>query len=314
MSAKPLEPKKVEKIVPVVAKIEAPVQVLSKEDEALARKVLSDSLNSEKAKKDVQIRTVTELESYIIELRAKFDGLAQEYNQKKAINDNLGASIQSAHNDMSQVRALFEKKNSEMLAELTKKLKDVNEADGQYQTMLKEVTAKSAQLEQERSTFHNERENNRQLVQSATEALAQNNVEWKKREADILQREEALKDEKIDFELYKASLKPEIERITSIKNENELLLKKVEMQNAEMERRRVDAENSKQVAEESRLVAQAQIQQERQRIQNEDGRLRKWEQDLKDEALELKVQLEAAQKVIRREQLQREVSANEAKK
>jgi hypothetical protein len=305
MSAKPLEPKK-------SAPVEAIKAMFSKEDEALQRKVLSDSLNSEKAKKDVQLMTVAQLEGHIIELRAKFDGLAQEYNQKNAVNANLGSSIQSAHNDLAQVKALFDKKNAEMLAELTKKLKDVNEADGQYQAMLKEVTAKSAQLEQERSTFHNERENNRQLVASANEALAQNNVEWKKREADILQREEALKDEKIEFELYKASLSPEIKRITSIKNENELLLKKVEMQNAEMERRRIEAENSKQIAEEASLASKAQAQQERQRIQNEEARLRKWEQDLKDSALELRVKQTEADKIIYREKLQAEVERHES--
>lgn len=316
MSAKPIEVKKdvkEVKVAPIVAKVEASKPVLSKEDEALARKVMSDSLNSEKAKKDVQLFTVAQLESHLIELRAKFEGLAAEYNQKNAVNSNLGSSIQSAHSDLANARAMFERKNAEMLADLQKRLKDAVEADKEYQALTKSLREKQIELDQKLSSFNNERESNFQQVQAMQTALDQNNAEWKRREADILLREEELKKQVAEFDLYKDSLKPEMDKIDATKNENTLLLKKVEMQNNEMERRRVEAENSRQLAEEARLASLAQVEQARQRIQNEEGRLRKWEQDLKDEALDVRVQQEAAQRVLRREQLQREVAMNDAK-
>jgi hypothetical protein len=63
-------------------------------------------------------------------------------------------------------------------------------------------------------------------------ALNQNNVEWAKREKDILDREEVLKNDRSLFELEKAALAPEAERITSIKNENVLLLQEIEREKA----------------------------------------------------------------------------------
>lgn len=300
MSAKPLEVKKVTPVVPVVEPVKSHAQ---KEKELIAQKVMSDTLNSEKAKRDLQIRTVDQLETQIKTLQGEIAALVADYNIKVRINDNLGASITQAHYDLANYKAKFDEQNAKLVASYDKRAKEVEEADKTLQALLKDNRLKEQELARDRGAFNSERESNRQQVKAMQNALDQNNAEWKKREADLLLREDALKNEKEAFEKYQESLAPEIARITSIKNENLALIQRVEQEKRNADNMRLAAAAERAQAEESIAMAKEKTNQERMRITNEEARLRKWEQDIKDMELEVKVQSEEAQKMMKRYQL-----------
>lgn len=300
MSAKPLELKKV--------KVEeAKKSSAEKEQELIAQKVLSDRLNSDKAKRDVQIRTVDELEVRIKNLTSEIERLTIDYNMKMRINENLGSSIQGAHIDLANIQRKFEDQNAKLVTSYEKKVREVEDADSQLQILIKENRDKAQALARERSLFDQERESNRQLVKSIEASLTQNNAQWKVREADILARENALKIEKDEFDVYRSSLAPEIDRITSIKNENILLIQRLEQEMRNVENIRLAAQAERNQAEESKAQMVDRSNQDRMRIAGEEARLRKWEQDLKDNALELRAKESEYNRVLRRDRLQKEV-------
>lgn len=307
MSAKQVEKPKVEKIEP--KKSEAELQ-----QEALEKKAILDGLNSQKLKKDAQLKTVDELHLHIKQLHNEINSLVADHETKRRANESLANSIRSAQTELALFEKQFADKNAKRLAELDKKLKEVAEADATMQALIRENRETKQNLAREKSLFVQERENNRQLVHAANTALNQNNAQWKVKEEDLLQREAALKADKEAFESYKDSLNPEIARITSIKNENELLLQKIEMQRLDMERLRASSIREKEVATETALVSKAKSEQDRQRIANEEARLRKWEQDLKDSALEMRAREAEYNRVIRREKLEAEIKQAEGVK
>lgn len=306
-----MRPKQV-KIVEEVKPVEPTKTQAQLADEAMQRKAIMDGLDSNKAKKDVQLRTVQELELEIKKIREQMDNLVGEYNTKVRINENLGNSIRSAQANLALFENMFAEKNEKRLAELEKKIKQNAEADAELQKMISENRELKKSLQNDRNSFDNEREQNRQLVYAAKSALEQNLAMWKNREADVLDREEKIKQEKAEFEAYKESLTPEIARITSIKNENDLLIKKIELQRLEIERSRLAVTREKELAEEKRLIAFAQIEDAKLRVSNEEARLRKWEQDLKDSALELKARQADVDRILVRQNLEKEIKHHEA--
>jgi hypothetical protein len=300
-----------EQIKPKVVAKEVKARV--SDEDLVKQKTFADSLNAEKKKRDVQTQTVTSLEDNIIKLQSKLNDLVSDYNMKVRINENLGNSIASSQANLALFEAQFAQKNSDKLKDYNRKLASVESADKELQALLKENRQLKDTLSNELGQFRQEREQNRQLVHSANSALAHNNAIWLTKEADLLDREKLLAAEKAAFEDYKASLQPEVARITSIKNENTMLLQKIEMQNLEMERSRLASVNERQKAEEARAIAKAQVEEQRKVTQNEEARLRKWEQDLKDSALELRANKIEVDKIIYREKLKAEVDAHQLK-
>lgn len=309
MSAKPLETKKHVENATMKPIAELKKAILSQDEVVIHKKIISDQLNSEKAKKDVQIRTVDELEKRIKSLQAEIDALVIDFNHKRAINENLGASIASAHSNLSMLDRKFAEANAKMLAQYEKKMAEVVEADKQLQQLLKETREKEQDLERQRGLFESERVANRQLLHAAESALTQNNAQWKNIEADLLIREAELKKQKEDFESYKESLQPEISRITSIKNENALYLQKIEQQRLDMENQRLAVVREREAMEEKLAIANAATLQERERIKARDAELRNWEQNLKDYDLEIRAKNEEANRILRREKLEKELNA-----
>jgi len=296
MSAKQAEPvKKVNEVNEVKER--------QKQEEVILREQVENAAKSEKAKKSALIMTVEELEKEIVKLKELLRGTITEYNVKMKVNENLGASIASAQARLAEFDTEFNKKNEERLKVYDKKLKDVNDADKELQTLIQTNRKEKEALSVERSQFNNERESNRRLVVDMQNSLTQANAMWATREADILEREKVLAEEKTAFEAYKDGLKPEIARITSIKNENENLLKNLEIERAKVERIRLEASMTKDSIEQAKAVAEIKAKEDRAKLLNEEGRLRKWEQDLKDFALEVKVQSEEAQKMMKRYEL-----------
>jgi len=261
----------------------------------------------------VQVRAIDDLDKRIRDMHNELESLVIDYNMKKAINDNLGLSISAAHSNLAMFDRKFTEQNEKMLLEYKKKMEEVVEADKQLQQLIKENREKEMVLARERGLFDSERETNRRLVADSQSALAQNNAQWKNREVDILAREENLAKEKAEFETYKESLQPEIAKITSIKNENAIFLQRIEQQRMDMENLRLSALREKESMVEKEAVLQASLREERERIKNEDARLRNWEQNLKDYDLEIRAKLEEANRVLRREKLEKTVGASKEK-
>lgn len=291
-----------------------PNAVKLSEAEAMQKKAISDSHDSDKQKKDVQLRNIAELEKHMQYLNERTLEMTKDYDLRKKVLEQIGANIQAAQYELSSIQAKFNQQNEKLLAELKRREADIISADEKLQKLIAEnasinrdIKVKSSALDQERFTCH-------QQVEAMKQALTQNNAEMSRQLADIAEREKALAEKEAALEAERASIEPEFARISSIKNENLLLLQKVDMDRKDMENMRLSIENERRMMEEKQLAAQGRVKQELEKVANEEARLRKWEQDLKDFALELKVQNEQAQRVLRREQLEREIkSAEQAK-
>lgn len=291
-----------------------PVEQKLDEKSILHKQQVSDSFDEQKQKKSLQLKTVDELEKHIIELRNRIQMMAQDFDVKRKVIDGLNASIAGAHSELNMVQNKFRAENAKLVTEYEKKLADVTKSDDTLQKLVQENRVKEKELNHSLATFEQEKHTIKMRMADLQNSLNQNNVEWKKREADILLRESALKTEKDEFELYKESLAPEAARISSTKNENELLLKKIEMQRVDIENMRAASQRDRDSVAEQRVANEAKATSEKLRVSNEEARLRKWEQDIKDAALELRVQQDNVQKILRREQLEKEVKASEEAK
>lgn len=295
-----------------------PVEVLKKgiqaQDEAvLAKKIMSDQLNSEKARKDVQVRIVDDLEKRIKSMQLEVESLVVDYNMKKAVNDNLGASIASAHSNLAMLDRKFQEANAKMLKDYDKKMAEVVDADKQIQQLLKENREKEQALARDRGIFESEKVANQRLLHASETALAQNNAQWKNTEVDLLAREEALKKQLEEFEAYKVSLAPEIARITSIKNENSLFLQKIEQQKMDIENIRLSSIREREAMEEKIALSNATLADERVKVKGKEAELRNWEQNLKDADLEIRAREEEANRVLRREKIEKDLAKSSAK-
>lgn len=277
-------------------------------EELLHEKAIRDSLDSEKQKKDVLIRTVVELEESIKSLSTQRDSLAMEYNVKRQMLDDLAKNIKAANYELVNIKHLFDERNQKMMVELNKRQKDVDSADATLQSLIRSNRETEKAINAEKHALQMEREQGRQRVHAAEVDLAQVNSNWKKAEADILKRESELKSAIAEFEAYKDSLKPEIARITEIKNENSLLLQKIERDKHQLEHMKLTVERERKAIQESSILKDNELKQMKLKVANEEARLRKWEQDMKDQALELQAKESEMARVIRRYKLESELA------
>lgn len=291
-----------------IAVVEANIK--SKESQAMYEKAILDSADSEKQHKDFLLKNVVELQAHIVTLNDRIGELSKEHESKRRVLDGLGGSIAGAQSEIHNLRATFEKNNADLMREIAKKQVDVEAADKTFQILVKEnvETKRLNDVETNRLAQH------RQICDSQVldmkNALEQNSTEWKKREADILAREEVLKADRQAFEQEKLDLVPEIARITSITNENKMLLQKVEIDRLDIENLRRANSADRERLDQERLIASSKNKAELERLANEEARLRKWEQEIKDYDLEVRAKASQADKILRREQLQKEVDSN----
>jgi len=295
---------KVEEVKVPVAVVEAPKPVETvNPNEAAHKKALMDGLDSDSKKRDAQAKEIVNLESQLKKLREDLDAQVVEFNVKKKMNENLGHSINSANMNLQMFDAKFKEMNAKRLEVLDKKIAEVEAADKELQALIKYNRETKKALDIQVGQFQTERESNRQLVHAANSALAQNNAMWKNREADIIRREKELEVAKEEFEAYQATIAPDLAKITSVRNENTELCKKLEMQRLEIERTRLEAVRQKEAAEDLKFTNGAKQAEATQRILNEEARLRKWEENLKDNALELAAKTTELNKELRRAKL-----------
>lgn len=300
------------KIEPVIEKKQEVVVKdveLSKEEQAMINKAVLDANNTEKAKKDVMLMRVKDLEAHIKFLTERMVEMDNEYRSRRKLVDGINGSIAGAQAELSQVRANVQKQNESLIKELNDKMAEVNKSDETLRKLISENQALNVSNKQKESALNDEKLICASQVYEMKKALAQNESERVKREADIAIREKALKDERDTFEAEKSSLLPELNKISSIKNDNILLLQEIERQRVINNNMLLGIESEKTVLEEAKLVEASKARTMGEKLANEEKRLREWEQNLKDFDLETRAKSAKADKLIRQYQLEKEASS-----
>src|SRR4029077_14601598 len=108
---------------------------------------------------------------------------------------------------------------------------------------------------------------------------------------------------KEEFETYKADLEPSLKRLSEIKNENATLLLKIENERNLYQSQVSAHERDKINAQENQSMNEAHVKNEQIKLQNEYARLKKFEQDLNDYDLTLKVKEQELSKIRERYEL-----------
>ena len=278
------------------------------QDEAIQNKAILDANDTEKAKKDVLLMKVSDLETHTEFLNKRINELGMDYEKRKKLVDGINGSIAGAQAELQNVRNNISKENEKKLAEITSKLLEIDKADKTLRALMAENEAINVSNRQKESVLIEERLICFSQVEEMKKALTQNNVEWAKREKDILDRENVLKEEKDAFEKEKASLAPEMSRISSIKNENILLLQEIERERLTNRNIMLGIESERQRLEEDKLIESSKVDQAMLKVQNEDKRLREWEQNVKEFELEVRAKSGRADKLLREIQLQKDAA------
>ena len=278
-------------------------------EEAMQNKAILDLHDSDKIKKDLMLKNIEELTKHHEYLNKRIGETTQEYETRRRLVDSLNGSIAGAQSELSNINRTIEKKHADSLTEINKQRIDLENADKSLQTLVQKnrETEKANQNEAARLLEH------RMIcdaqVAEMKKALADNQSEWGKRESDILRREAELKADREAFQAEKDALVPEAARITSIKNENIMLLQKIEMDRLDIENLRRAIATEKDRINELVAVSESKNKVQADKFANEEARLRKWAQDLSDQALELKAKTARADKILVREQYQKEVDS-----
>lgn len=282
-------------------------------EQAQSNKMILDASNTEKAHKDILLKNAKELEAHINFLRQRMIELDQEYQSRKKLVDGINGSIAGAQSELTSLRSQFEKNNAALTAKLEKDRKELVEADKVVQRLKSEAEALLRSNQQREGALIQESANCKQQVLDMKRALAENQAQWDKREKDILVREAELAKERIAFEAEKEALIPEQARLSSVKNENTLLLQEVEQQRANLRNFMLGIESEKQVLHEQKVLQENTTKQALEKLANEEARLRRWEEDLKQYALEVEAKRVMADKQIKQFQLESVVKSEKAK-
>lgn len=300
-------PKKEETVLE--APIEKEKSIPDLQAEALANKAIMDANDSEKARKDVMLMNVKDLEAHIKYLTARMVEMDQEFQSRRKLVDGINGSIAGAQSELSSLRATFQKQNAQQIELLEKKLKEVDDSDRTLRKLIAENHTLSISNKQTESRLAEERQLCASQVYEMKKALDQNQSEWNKREVDILAREKALKDEREAFETEKASIAPDLAKISSIKNENILLLQEVERERTNVRNLMMGIESEKQILAESKLINDARLKDAELINANQEKKLRQWEEDLKSFDLEVRARAAKADKLLRTMQLEKEAAS-----
>lgn len=275
----------------------------SKERQLIDQQTEIARLDIEKSNKDMLLMTVQELKQHILdqkneiqrnnlEIEGKYRALTQLENEIKAQNYNLNRQKDKFEADNAERIRVLEVKQTEIDAtaiEYNKLMSEIN-------TMKNELQSSLQSIADERRLHENENARMKKHVYDVETQSSKNG-------ADITDREQKLKEALEKLEAEKAAIEPEFARISSIKNENNLLFQKIDEAQAQVKRQTdlMDAYKAKLDAD-AEIGKQALAKQQL-ALQNNEARLRKWEQDLNDQALEVRAREAEAQKMMKRYQL-----------
>ena len=284
------------------------VKELTKEEEAMINQAVLNANNTEKQHKDTLLMNVKELDSHVKYLYARIAELDQEFRGRKKLVDGINGGIAGAQAELLNVRVKATKEKEAFINELNKKMEDVEKADITLRKLIAENEALLVSNKQKQSALNEHEIACASQVFEMKKALAENQSQWNKREEDILRREKELLADRAKFEAERDSIMPELDRISSIKNENISLVKEVELQRNNNANILMGIESERQLFEEQKLVQANKEKVQADRFASEEKRLREWEQNLRDFDLETRAKSAKAEKLLRQFQLEKEAS------
>jgi len=301
-----------EEVVEKPEVVEAPVQeeksIAQLQAEAMQNKVIMDMHDSEKQHKDVLLMKTRDLEDHIKYLTKRMVEMDTEYNQRKKLVDGINGSIAGAQAELSRLRSEFTKQNTKEIELLAKERAEVAKADATLRALINQNNTLLVTNKQTESKLATERQLCQSQVYEMKKALDQNQAEWSKRENDILQREKTLKLERETLEQEKEAIIPEQARLSSVKNENILLLQEVEQGRVNIQNLMRGIESEKQALAESKILQEAKIKQMEVVIANQEKKNREWEQNLKDFDLDVRARSARADKMLIQLQKEKEIA------
>lgn len=277
-------------------------------EEAQSNKAIMDANNTEKSHKDILLKNAKELEFHINILRKNILDLDNEYQSRKKLVDGINGSIAGAQSELSSVREQFNRRNATLVEELAAGQKRIEESDKLLQRLISENTALVNSNRQKEGMLVQESQDCRNQVLAMKQAIQESQTQWDKREKDVLLRELVLKDELIKLEAEKDALIPEQARLSSVKNENILLIQEVEQQKINLKNVMLGIESEKQVLYERKLLQDNDSKKFTDKLANEEKRLREWEDNLKQFDLEIRARSVMADKALRTAQLEKVAS------
>src|SRR3990167_9168988 len=260
-------------------------------------------LNTEKSNHDILLKTINELRTDEIQIRKAIQNISQDANTKSKIISNLDNEIRAMNYQISKSKDDFDKANAERVKLLDAKEKRINTAEIEYQKVILELNQNSKKLKMEIQNIADERKKHAAEIASMREWVNTNTKNLSALEKDIENRELDLKTERELFEKERDDLKPEMARISEIKNENLVLCQKLETEKLGFEVHKKSIENYKSSIDSQMEVLKAKLEHERDVLRASESRLRQWEEGLNDQALELKAREAEAQRMMKRYQL-----------
>lgn len=266
-----------------------------------------NALNTEKAHKDIFIKNIQELQEHDKRVRAELINLSNELETKYRALKNVDEEIKSKTYELNRQNENFEKTNREKIRLLDKRQSDIEESDKQYKNLIVETNQLKINLKNDLSKISDERREHASEKEVIGKNMQDIKSEWSKKEADILEREDNLKKEKEAFESEKEALKPELTRISEIKNENLLLWQRIDDEKGQLERQKNIFDSHRQKMAEDAEAGKLSIKKLEESLLLRESKLRKWEQDLTDIQLEVKAREVEIQKAIKRYQLKESI-------
>lgn len=271
---------------------------------------LEDSVfNEKKAEKTMMLRTIEELKEFHRQMKEAYQSLCHEFDVKNKALSHLNNEIKYQHFVNERQKTQMAKDNAEQIRQFEEQRSKVQKAAETYEKLTSEVIEKKRQLEIELTKIADERRQSILEAERLNLHVKQIEGECKRRESDTKDLLDKLEKDRKEFEDYKNSLEPELNKINEIKSENLRLLQRIEQ-----ERRDFDAtinayEAHKLQHEEDHKKRMDQLNQIEANYKADEGRLRKWERDLEDQALEVRAQSTEAQKALKRAQLQKQIAS-----
>lgn len=269
-------------------------------------KLANEAIKSYEEKKH-QIEEFREISDRLQAVKDEYAQVCRGVNEKNKELKLIQSAIGSHDYTLLKKDEEWEKKNAERNRILETKQAEVEKSAKEYQELLKferlklnELEAKLSQLEKDKLMYVADNKKWEILV-------AQTISESNKREADVQERERLLSEEKVQFEAYKESIKPELEEISRLKNENIILLNKLEAKTSLLDKEEQHIAHQKEkmqleIDKEWEVVKKAKLL-----IAQKEENMAKREQELADYALEVKAKDADVMKMRKRYELNEKI-------
>lgn len=259
----------------------------------------AEMLNHKKNELD-EFKLITER---LANVKEEYARTCRDLNQKNADLKAVDNEIKSYGYTLAKMREDATREMAENSRVLEARLKEVEASSKEYTQLLRTNREKEALLENGLNNLNKERQTNAAEVKKWQIYAEGEKAEANKQLVDVQNRESLLKEEREQFETYKQSIQPEIDKMTSIKNENDLLWKKLKSQEDGLEKEREQLKRERQKLISETEASKAKIDEASLLLSKREENLAKSQQELFDYELQVKSKDAECEKILKREQL-----------